>query len=69
MRARVIPPEPTTLTIHSGWEHASMIGTAIGEDRFFAWKTDIRGTSAITCYEKAGFIKEGLHRDSRNNGN
>lgn len=25
--------------------------------------------SAITCYEKAGFIKEGLHRDSRKNGN
>lgn len=25
--------------------------------------------SAIACYEKAGFIKEGLHRDSRKNGN
>ncbi|MBZ5753287.1 GNAT family N-acetyltransferase [Metabacillus rhizolycopersici] len=24
---------------------------------------------AIACYEKAGFIKEGLHRDSRKNGN
>ncbi|MGM0875317.1 MAG: GNAT family N-acetyltransferase [Bacillota bacterium] len=24
--------------------------------------------SAITCYEKAGFIKEGLHRDSRKIG-
>ncbi|AXI11075.1 GNAT family N-acetyltransferase [Oceanobacillus zhaokaii] len=24
--------------------------------------------SAIACYEKAGFIKEGLHRDSRKNG-
>lgn len=25
--------------------------------------------SAIACYEKAGFIKEGLHRDSRKIGN
>jgi RimJ/RimL family protein N-acetyltransferase len=25
--------------------------------------------SAIACYENAGFIKEGLHRDSRKNGN
>ncbi|MDQ0897491.1 GNAT family N-acetyltransferase [Paenibacillus sp. V4I7] len=25
--------------------------------------------SAIACYEKAGFVKEGLHRDSRKNGN
>ncbi len=24
--------------------------------------------SAIACYEKAGFTKEGLHRDSRKNG-
>jgi RimJ/RimL family protein N-acetyltransferase len=26
-------------------------------------------TSAIACYEKAGFIREGLHRDVRKIGN